>query len=207
MHLPNCTLARNQKKLCAISSILHEKFPWLFLFVYHCTKCTKYEPCAKCRKYTKYETCAKCTGFIFSTFPVVVHLKKTLKHKSFFTFQSQFNVQKSETAKTRPQQSSHISSTKSSDDWGWGNEEDLSVQTNTNTSVKPHKGALKLGGPKKAPVEDFGWIEEEFAPIEDSSVEPASSYNWGQMDDNTGGDDFFSMAGGITSQVCILASR
>ena len=55
-------------------------------------------------------------------------------------------------------------------------------------------------------MEDFGWIEEEFAPIEDSSVEPASSYNWGQMDDATGGDDFFSMAGGITSQVCILAS-
>ena len=27
------------------------------------------------------------------------------------------------------------------------------------------------------------------------------------MDDNTGGDDVFSMAGGITSQVCILASR
>ena len=40
-----------------------------------------------------------------------------------------------------------------------------------------------------------------------SSVEPASSYNWGQMDDISGGDDFFSMAGGITSQVCILASR
>ena len=40
-----------------------------------------------------------------------------------------------------------------------------------------------------------------------SSVEPASSYNWGQMDDTSGGDDFFSMAGGITSQVCILASR
>ena len=56
-------------------------------------------------------------------------------------------------------------------------------------------------------MEDFGWIEEEFAPIEDSSVEPASSYNWGQMDDTTGGDDFFSMAGGITSQVCIQASR
>ena len=40
-----------------------------------------------------------------------------------------------------------------------------------------------------------------------SSVEPASSYNWGQMDDITGGDDFFSMAGGITSQVCIHLSR
>ena len=31
-----------------------------------------------------------------------------------------------------------------------------------------------------------------------SSVEPASSYNWGQMDDISGRDDFFSMAGGIT---------
>ena len=136
-----------------------------------------------------------------------LYIFKSFETQNLFPFQSQFSVQKSETAKARPQQSSHISSTKSSDDWGWGNEQDLSVQTNTNTSVKPHKGALKLGGPKKAPVEDFGWIEEEFAPIEDSSVEPASSYNWGQMDDATGGDDFFSMAGGITSQVCIHASR
>ena len=75
----------------------------------------------------------------------------------------------------------------------------------SDTSEKPHKGALKLGGgPKKGPTDDFGWIEEEFAPIEDSSMAPASSYNWGQSDD-TEGDSFFSTTAGISSQVRLMS--
>lgn len=68
--------------------------------------------------------------------------------------------------------------------------EDASVVSN-----KQVKGALKLGGPKKAPpADDFSWIEEEFAPIEDSSVKPASSYDWGNpASDTAGGQDFFAM--------------
>jgi len=63
----------------------------------------------------------------------------------------------------------------------------------TKVPAKPVKGALKLGGQKKAaPQPDFGWIEEEFAPIEDKTVKPASSYNWG--DSGTDSSDFFSVA-------------
>ena len=111
------------------------------------------------------------------------------------------------TAKHKPQESSHISSSaKSSDDWGWGSEQHTSShESHSDSSEKHHKGALKLGGgPKKAPADDFGWIEEEFAPIEDTSVEPASSYNWG-VNKDLAGDDFFSMAVGISSQVCLAS--
>ena len=84
------------------------------------------------------------------------------------------------------------SSQSSSRDWGWG-ESDLSTfETASQSSNKPIKGALKLGGQKKEKVENFGWIEEEFAPIEDKSVKPASSYNWGEPEVVEDNSDFFS---------------
>lgn len=65
-------------------------------------------------------------------------------------------------------------------------------ETASQASSKSVKGALKLGGQKKEKTDDFGWIEEEFAPVEDKSVKPASSYNWGEPE-SAGGNDFFSM--------------
>ena len=86
--------------------------------------------------------------------------------------------------------SDKISSKQTNIDWGW--DEDSSTNTASYFDNKPSKGALKLGGPKKPPFEDFGWIEEEFAPIEDNSVKPASAYDWGSVGNTE--DDFFSMA-------------
>ena len=142
---------------------------------------------------------------------IITKYPSYLFHPIIFCLQSQFNSYKADKSKEKPQQSSRVSSsTKSSDDWGWGSESSSTYQSQTDTykhevhsdaSEKSHKGALKLGGgPKKAPADDFSWIEEEFAPIEDSSVAPASSYNWGQSDD-TAGNDFFSATAGISTQV------
>lgn len=87
----------------------------------------------------------------------------------------------------------------SSGDWGWGESDMSTFETTSKPSNKPAKGALKLGGQKKEKTDDFGWIEEEFAPIEDKSVKPASSYNWGEPE-TAGGNDFFSSMDS-TSQV------
>lgn len=90
-------------------------------------------------------------------------------------------------------QSSRASDNKqTSSDWGWGENDMSTFETASQSSQKPVKGALKLGGQKKEKTDDFGWIEEEFAPIEDKSVKPASSYNWGEPDSGGGGSDFFS---------------
>ncbi|XP_052275886.1 N-terminal kinase-like protein isoform X2 [Dreissena polymorpha] len=81
-------------------------------------------------------------------------------------------------------------------DWGWGDSNMSEFEQATQMPSKPAKGALKLSGQKKtAPVDDFSWIEEEFAPIEDKTVKPASSYNWGDADAGGGGGgaaDFFT---------------
>ncbi|WAR19539.1 SCYL1-like protein [Mya arenaria] len=78
-------------------------------------------------------------------------------------------------------------------DWGWGDTDMSEFESASKVPSKPVKGALKLGSQKKqAPAQDFGWIEEEFAPIEDKSVKPASSYNWGETE-TLGGSDFFTM--------------
>lgn len=90
--------------------------------------------------------------------------------------------------------SGHKQSKQSDNDWGWGNDNMSTYESDSAGTNKQIKGALKLGGPKKPPSDDFGWIEEEFAPIEDSSVKPASSYDWGHSGGNTtGGEDFFSL--------------
>ncbi|KAL4238493.1 N-terminal kinase-like protein [Mactra antiquata] len=95
------------------------------------------------------------------------------------------------------------SQSNTSTDWNWEDDSMSNFEKNSAVSNKPVKGALKLGGKKKQQSEpDFGWIEEEFAPIEDSSVKPASSYDWGSSAGDSaggaggGGSDFFSMVGG-----------
>ncbi|XP_060590266.1 N-terminal kinase-like protein, partial [Ruditapes philippinarum] len=89
----------------------------------------------------------------------------------------------------------HKQSKQSGSDWGWEDDDMTTFENASAVSNKPVKGALKLGGIKKAapPADDFGWIEEEFAPIEDSSVKPASSYDWGNPGSDALGGDFFSM--------------
>ncbi|XP_013417259.1 N-terminal kinase-like protein isoform X2 [Lingula anatina] len=88
------------------------------------------------------------------------------------------------------------------DDWDneeWGSLEDTSsVPNRQQDQTSGMRSGMSLSSAPKQQASAFDdWGVDDFAPIEDASVAPASSYNWGVQDT---ADDFFSTSLGVQSQ-------